>query len=83
MTAVITDIAPYLEKKFFETFSDARLITRYDFLTEVLNQGEGYDPNKDRDVKDLFPGGYDPVNNLRDNAEAIHREGVRRGVFKT
>lgn len=81
MTSNVTDIKPYQDRKVLERMGDDRIRSRYNFLHSVRDMGPDYDPNKDGQIKDLFPRGFDPENHPEDNIDAIFAEGVRRGVF--
>lgn len=85
--AKITDLAEYRarrngvnEQAYFATWSDRHIWTRQNML--VLMKRDGVDP-ADPAFKFVFKDGYDPVNHLGDNLEALQREAARRGVEVT
>lgn len=88
MTAIVTDINEYRERKngvsnidYFSTWSDRSILARYKLL--------GFIENGSTDLIDMskpiprmsFPDGFDPENHPGENIKAVYAEGVRRGVF--
>lgn len=84
--AIVTDLAEYRARKEgspLQSYSDAKLQTRYTVLEHVEN-GADYLTRQDNALSRMqWPRGFDPERHPEDNIDAVRLEAAKRGVTLT